>query len=70
MHLCRFSDSQGVARLGLVRTSLLFGMLNAGVALWATWLLLPLVYAVVAAMPTGRTYMPEGQGRVAPEYDR
>jgi hypothetical protein len=33
-------------------------------------LLLPLVFAVVALMPGGRTYMPEGQGRVAPEYDR
>lgn len=32
-----------VPRLGLVRTSLLFGMLNAGVALWGTWLLLPLI---------------------------
>jgi spermidine synthase len=27
-----------VPRLGLVRTSLLFGMLNAAVALWGTWL--------------------------------
>ena len=32
-----------VPRLGLVRTSLLFGMLNAGVALWGTWLLLPII---------------------------
>lgn len=32
-----------VPRLGLVRTSLLFGMLNAGVALWGTWLLRPLL---------------------------
>src|SRR5687767_645544 len=32
-----------VARLGLVRTSLIFGMLNAGVALWGTWLLRPLL---------------------------
>lgn len=32
-----------VPRLGLVRTSLLFGMLNAGVALWGTWLMLPLI---------------------------
>ncbi|MEK7854581.1 MAG: polyamine aminopropyltransferase [Acidobacteriota bacterium] len=32
-----------VPKLGLNRTSLLFGMLNAGVALWATWLLEPLV---------------------------
>jgi spermidine synthase len=28
-----------VPKLGLVRTSLIFGMLNAGVALWGTWLL-------------------------------
>ncbi len=32
-----------VPRLGLNRTSLLFGILNAGVALWATWLLEPLI---------------------------
>lgn len=32
-----------VPRLGLVRTSLLFGMLNAAVALWATWLMRPLI---------------------------
>ena len=32
-----------VPRLGLVRTSLLFGMLNALVALWGTWLLRPLL---------------------------
>jgi len=32
-----------VPRLGLNRTSLLFGMLNAGVAIWATWLLEPLI---------------------------
>lgn len=32
-----------VPRLGLNRTSLLFGMLNAAVALWATWLLEPLI---------------------------
>jgi spermidine synthase len=32
-----------VPRLGLNRTSLLFGMLNAGVGLWATWLLQPLI---------------------------
>ncbi len=32
-----------VPRLGLVRTSLVFGMLNAGVALWGTWLLLPVI---------------------------
>lgn len=32
-----------VPRLGLVRTSLVFGMLNASVALWGTWLLLPII---------------------------
>lgn len=32
-----------VPKLGLNRTSLLFGMLNAAVGLWATWLLEPLV---------------------------
>jgi len=32
-----------VPRLGLNRTSLLFGMLNAAVGLWATWLLEPLI---------------------------
>jgi spermidine synthase len=32
-----------VPRLGLNRTSLFFGMLNAGVGLWATWLLEPLI---------------------------
>jgi spermidine synthase len=32
-----------VPKLGLVRTSLAFGILNAGVGLWATWLLEPMV---------------------------
>lgn len=32
-----------VPKLGLVRTSLLFGMLNAAVGLWATWLMRPLM---------------------------
>jgi spermidine synthase len=32
-----------VPRLGLVRTSLVFGMANAAVALWATWVLHPLI---------------------------
>jgi spermidine synthase len=32
-----------VPRLGLNRTSLLFGMLNAAVGIWATWLLEPLI---------------------------
>jgi spermidine synthase len=32
-----------VPRVGLVRTSLLFGILNAVVGLWSTWLLRPLI---------------------------
>ena len=36
-----------VPRLGLVRTSLMFGLLNALVALWSTWILAP-----VLASPT------------------
>lgn len=32
-----------VPRLGLNRTSLLFGMLNAAIGLWGTWLLQPLI---------------------------
>jgi spermidine synthase len=32
-----------VPRLGLVRTSLLFGILNAAVGLWGTWVLRPLI---------------------------
>ncbi len=32
-----------VPKLGLTRTSLLFGMLNAGVGIWGTWLLEPLI---------------------------
>ena len=32
-----------VPRLGLVRTSLVFGILNAAVGLWSTWLLRPLI---------------------------
>ena len=32
-----------VPKLGLNRTSLLFGMLNAAVGVWGTWLLLPLI---------------------------
>ena len=32
-----------VPKLGLTRTSLLFGMLNAGVGIWATWLLEPII---------------------------
>jgi spermidine synthase len=32
-----------VPRLGLVRTSLVFGILNASVGLWGTWILRPLI---------------------------
>lgn len=32
-----------VPKLGLVRTSFLFGILNAAVGIWGTWLLLPLI---------------------------
>jgi len=39
-----------VPRLGLNRTSLLFGMCNAGVAIWGTWLLLPLLKRNVTLM--------------------
>jgi spermidine synthase len=39
-----------VPRLGLVRTSLLFGMLNAGVALWGTWILQPLIHRGIPAL--------------------
>jgi spermidine synthase len=39
-----------VPKLGLVRTSLVFGMLNAGVALWGTWLMRPLIKGSVAGL--------------------
>ncbi|HEX6046217.1 MAG TPA: polyamine aminopropyltransferase [Pyrinomonadaceae bacterium] len=39
-----------VPRLGLIRTSLIFGMLNAGVALWGTWLLRPLIKGGITAL--------------------
>jgi spermidine synthase len=39
-----------VPRLGLVRTSLVFGMLNAGVALWGTWLMRPLIKGSVTLL--------------------
>jgi spermidine synthase len=39
-----------VPRLGLIRTSLIFGMLNAGVALWGTWMLRPLIKGSVVAL--------------------
>lgn len=39
-----------VPKLGLVRTSLVFGILNAGVALWGTWLLRPVIRGQVAGL--------------------
>jgi spermidine synthase len=39
-----------VPKLGLIRTSLVFGMLNAIVALWGTWLLRPLIKGRVTAL--------------------
>src|SRR6185436_11937285 len=39
-----------VPRLGLIRTSLVFGMLNAGVALWGTWMLRPLIKGRITGM--------------------
>ncbi len=39
-----------VPRLGLTRTSLIFGMLNAAVGIWGTWLLLPLLKRNVTIM--------------------
>ncbi len=39
-----------VPKLGLVRTSLLFGMLNAGVALWGTWLFASILRGSVTAL--------------------
>ncbi|HEY0080601.1 MAG TPA: polyamine aminopropyltransferase [Pyrinomonadaceae bacterium] len=39
-----------VPKLGLVRTSLVFGMLNAAVGLWGTWLMRPLIKGSVAGL--------------------
>lgn len=39
-----------VPRLGLVRTSLLFGILNAAVGLWGTWILSPLIRGSLPAL--------------------
>jgi spermidine synthase len=39
-----------VPKLGLVRTSLMFGMMNAGVALWGTWLMRPLIKGSVSPL--------------------
>jgi spermidine synthase len=39
-----------VPKLGLVRTSLVFGLLNAGVGLWATWFMRPLIPGSVSGL--------------------
>ncbi len=39
-----------VPRLGLVRTSLLFGIINAAVGLWATWFMRPLIQGDVSGL--------------------
>ncbi|MBA2645810.1 MAG: polyamine aminopropyltransferase [Pyrinomonadaceae bacterium] len=39
-----------VPRLGLVRTSLVFGILNASVGLWSTWLMRPLIKGSVSGL--------------------
>ena len=39
-----------VPKLGLVRTSLVFGILNAGVGLWATWFMRPLIKGRVSGL--------------------
>src|SRR5947207_10282769 len=39
-----------VPKLGLVRTSLIFGLLNAAVGLWATWFMRPLIKGDVAGL--------------------
>ena len=39
-----------VPKLGLVRTSLVFGLLNAGVGLWATWFMRPLIPGGVSGL--------------------
>ena len=39
-----------VPKLGLVRTSLVFGLLNAAVGLWATWFMRPLIKGDVSGL--------------------
>lgn len=39
-----------VPRLGLVRTSLVFGIFNAAVGLWGTWIMRPLIRGNVSAL--------------------
>jgi spermidine synthase len=46
-----------VPHLGLVRTSLLFGMCNAVVGLWGTWLLRPLLHGQVMGLRARATFV-------------
>ncbi|HWN98122.1 MAG TPA: polyamine aminopropyltransferase [Blastocatellia bacterium] len=39
-----------IPKLGLMRTSLVFGLLNAGVGLWATWFMRPLIKGQVTGL--------------------
>ncbi len=39
-----------VPKLGLVRTSLVFGVLNAGVGLWGTWIMRPIIKGEVTGL--------------------
>ncbi len=51
-----------VPKLGLVRTSLLFGLLNALVGLWSTWLLAPVLGQPGAAAGEGGGAQPAAGG--------
>jgi spermidine synthase len=53
-----------VPRLGLVRTSLFFGILNALVSLWGTWLLRPLVEGGVTGLRVRAVLLIAGLGFV------
>jgi len=44
-------------RLGLVRTSLVFGILNAAVGLWGTWVLQPLIKGRIRRCVPGGDHM-------------
>src|SRR5262245_65367174 len=58
-----------VPRLGLVRTSLFFGTLNALVALWGTWLLRPLVQGSVTGLRLRAVLLVLGLGVVMSQAD-
>jgi spermidine synthase len=58
-----------VPRLGLVRTSLFFGILNALVSLWGTWLLRPLVTGSVIGLRVRAGLLIAGLGLVMLQAD-